>query len=371
MGERVRYVLGQDEARVAHESWYRGEDCRFLPSRANLAEPDAAAKYVLDGWLPPEPFITRRDCVTAFGSCFAQYLSQYLVRQGYTTGVRLARRLHRSHLSIFNSHVIRFGEGIVNTFALRQQFEWAYEGREFSEELWFGSAGELAPYLEEVRRTTREIFDVTDVFLVTLGLSEVWYNRRTGEVFWRAIPRRRFDPEVHGFRSSTCAENLENLRAIVRIVRTHRPRASIVFSLSPVPLVATFRPVSCVTANAVSKSVLRVAVDELMRSVDDERVFYWPSYELVKEYYPDPFEGDNRHVRPAVIDEIMELFRRAYLVDGWEPPELMRRRDEALAMIMAARPVDRDTAERMYEWGVQEEADIGDYEAFRRELGGR
>ena len=32
-----------------------------------------------------------------------------------------------------------------------------------------------------------------------------------------------------------------------------------------VPLAATFRGVSCVTANAASKAILRVAVDELMR----------------------------------------------------------------------------------------------------------
>jgi hypothetical protein len=78
------------------------------------------------------PFITRDMLVTAFGSCFAQHLTQWLMRQQYSTGERLAFLKHGADLNIFDSHVIRFGEGMVNTFALRQQFEWALEGQSFT-----------------------------------------------------------------------------------------------------------------------------------------------------------------------------------------------------------------------------------------------
>ena len=44
-------------------------------------------------------------------------------------------------------------------------------------------------------------------------------------------------------------------------MRKHVPHASVVLTLSPVPLAATFRGVSCVTANAASKATLRAAVD--------------------------------------------------------------------------------------------------------------
>lgn len=364
----IFYTVGQDQQRVAHASWYRGEHCNHHASKINLGEADAAEQYVLKGWLPRKPFITRQHCITSFGSCFAQHLSHYLIRQGYMTGVMLARRMHRSYLNIFNSHVIRFGEGMVNTFALRQQFDWAYEGKEFSEDLWYGSAGELAPYIEETRLVTKEIFEITDVFVITLGLSEVWCNKKTGEVFWRAIPQDKFDPAVHGFRVSNCDENRENLAAIVETIRRHRPHAKIIFTLSPIPLVATFRPVSCISANSVSKGILRVALDELMRTNEDDDIYYWPSYELIKEYYADPYEEDNRHVKQDVIDSVMELFRQHYLVDGYDPREVSRRRSAILAMITAKRNVSGDVAERMYQWGVQSEADIMEYEEFQRQL---
>jgi hypothetical protein len=150
------------------------------------------------------------------------------------------------------------------------------------------------------------------VFILTLGLSEVWYDKTTGDVFWRAIPSDSFDAGRHGFRVSTVAENLDNLRTIVALVRKHRPGARVVLTLSPVPLVATFRPVSCVSANSVSKSVLRVAIDELMRE-GVPGLYYFPSYEIVTSYFRDPYALDNRHVRPEVVATIMAAFARHYV----------------------------------------------------------
>jgi hypothetical protein len=203
---------------------------------------------------------------------------------------------------------------MVNTAVIAQQFRWAYDGVEFDQNLWHDKEGNAAEYLSDVRANTRKIFDETDVFIITLGLSEVWYDKITGEVFWRAVPADAFDPARHGFRVSTVAENEENLNVIVDLVKRHRPDAKIVFTLSPVPLVATFRPVSCVSANTVSKAVLRVALDQMIaKRSGDGSLFYFPSYELVTRYFREPYELDNRHVRPAVVETIMESFVRHYV----------------------------------------------------------
>ena len=136
--------------------------------------------------------------------------------------------------------------------------------------------------------------------------------------------------------------------SIVALVRRHNPRAHIVFTLSPVPLNATFRGVSCVTANAVSKSILRVAVDELLREEGHGiisalpappaaaaappaaaggeaaiavegggggaagRLFYWPAYEMIKEAFVEPYLDDGRHVKPAVVQQVLALFGKHY-----------------------------------------------------------
>ena len=301
---------GRDVA-MGHFSWYRGEHTNFGPTRVNLFERDAIEKYILQGWLPDQPFIERSTPVVAFGSCFAENISRYLRKRGFNI---LGKGLER------NAYIIRCGEGIVNTFAIRQQFEWAFEGREFKEGLWRDKKGQLLRPVAEVRDETLAIFRSAEVFILTLGLSEVWYDKLTGDVFWRAVPADAFDPERHGFRVSTVAENLDNLRAIVDLIGRHRPDARIVLTLSPVPLVATFRPVSCVSANSVSKAVLRVAIDELMREIGpDRRVFYFPSYEIVTAYFRDPYRLDNRHIRTDAVRTIMETFMRHYVV-GNSPP---------------------------------------------------
>jgi hypothetical protein len=63
----------------------------------------------------------------------------------------------------------------------------------------------------------------------------------TGQVLWRAVPKDKFDPNIHGFKVSSITENVNNLTKIVQLVSQYVPNATIVFTLSPVPLRATFR----------------------------------------------------------------------------------------------------------------------------------
>jgi len=147
---------------------------------------------------------------------------------------------------------------------------------------------------------TKKLFDETDVYILTLGLSEVWHDEQTGGVFWRTIPKDAFDPARHKFRVSTVDENRDNLAAIHALIRKHRPDAKIVLTLSPIPLAATFRNVSCVSANTVSKAVLRVAIDEIMRDVGPEgALHYWPGFEIVVYAFGAPFKADRRHLPEA------------------------------------------------------------------------
>ena len=120
----------------------------------------------------------------------------------------------------------------------------------------------------------------------------------------------------HGFRVLGALENLDNLRCIYELIRKHRPDATVIMTLSPVPLAATFRPVSCMTANAVSKASLRVAIDELMREAgpaSDDKLFYFPSYEMVTSFLPNAMKDDLRHPTEKAVQFIMQTFKRRFL----------------------------------------------------------
>ncbi|MCW8970056.1 MAG: GSCFA domain-containing protein [Rhodospirillales bacterium] len=304
-GELKALVIEQGRgSAMFHGSWYRGKHTNFIPSKESLKEPGCLEDYVFLGWLPGSPVIDRSSRITAFGSCFAANISNYLHERGYKL---LCKSLD------LDAHIIRFGEGIVNSFTILQQLEWALEGRAMPENIWFGPKKEIAPVDPNIQRNTLEIIKSTDVFIFTLGLSEIWYDKKSGEAFWRAIPEDFFDEDVHGFRITTVEENAANLQKIRSLIRKHLGDKKIIFTLSPIPLMATFRPVSCVTANTVSKATLRVAIDQVMRdNEDDDNLFYFPSYELVKEIFVDPFLEDNRHIKPEYIEVIMQSFERNF-----------------------------------------------------------
>ena len=146
----------------------RGPGCNFYPGPENLAEPNALEKYILHGWVPEKPFITKDNVVTAFGSCFAEYIIDYLKRNHYNMSPENDK-----------PYVIHYGAEIVNTFSIAQQFEWSWEDKEFSEGLWITREKLHLKYDVPNKLATKDRFNKTDVFIITLGLSEIWYNKRT------------------------------------------------------------------------------------------------------------------------------------------------------------------------------------------------
>lgn len=304
---RIKDVSPEGRSVRQRLSWYRGKNTSYYPSLEELRTPREAPATVLQGWLPSAPFIAKQTPVAAFGSCFAVNIVAYLQQHGYTA---LGHDVESGWAPTFCN------VSVVNTATIMQQLRWAWGGAGVSEDVWYTGPGSSAPSDDLARESTRKVLDRAEVFIITLGLSEVWFAKRTGEIFWKAVPGELFDPALHGFRVLEFEENLANLVSIHSLIREHKPDAPIVLTVSPVPLKATFRPVSTVTANSASKAVLRAAVDRFVRTTEDDKVFYWPSYELVTHCWHTPWKEDGRHVRPEVLEFIMRLFHRYYLLGG-------------------------------------------------------
>jgi len=219
--------LASSPTATTNFTWYRGDNTEFLPNVDALYSAAGIQDYVVKGWNPQEPFITPTTNITAFGSCFAAHISEWLSQRNYHFLTDKSRS--------GDAYVIRCGEGMVNSFTLAGQFEWAFEGRVPQGEFWHGYSAEAFGYDETIRRQTQEIFLETDLFILTFGLSEIWYDKPSGEVFWRAIPSDKFDPERHGFRVASVAENQENIAKIYRLIRKHVPKAKVVFTVAYSP----------------------------------------------------------------------------------------------------------------------------------------
>jgi hypothetical protein len=66
-----------------------------------------------------------------------------------------------------------------------------------------------------------------------------------------------------------------------------------------------------VEANTHSKAVLRVAAEEFVSR--NQGVHYFPSYELVTNGIERPWDADQRHVTPATVSRVMEMFHEMYV----------------------------------------------------------
>lgn len=114
---------------------------------------------------------------------------------------------------------------------------------------------------------------------------------------------------------STVRENFENMKRIVELIKAHAgENKTVVFTLSPVPLNATFTNRPTIVGDCVSKSVLRVSLEEFFKQNKDSNVHYWPSFEMVRWVgahtdIPTLYEDDTtRHVNNDIVKIIIENF---------------------------------------------------------------
>jgi hypothetical protein len=95
--------------------------------------------------------VSNKNLVTALGSCFADELTVYLKENGFTTTEAHGKDIGTNMCKKVNKYsgwksggalpIISCSSVLVNTFVLLQQFEWAFENKSFSDDLWVGSKG--------------------------------------------------------------------------------------------------------------------------------------------------------------------------------------------------------------------------------------
>lgn len=283
------------------------------------------------------PTIARTDKIATMGSCFAQHISRHLQRAGLPYLITEASpqgmdpdEARRKGYGLFSA---RYG----NVYTARQAvqlFDRAFGLFAPADDVWEDRNGRLVdafrPTIEpegfssceqvrsEARRhleCVRRVFLDCDWLIVTLGLTESWRSKRDGAVYPLAPGVRggRFDPNKHEYINFAVGEVRDDLFSLITKIREVNSKARILLTVSPVPLVATFEKRHVLVSTTVSKSVLRVAVDEAVRQFPD--VHYFPSYEIVTSTASDGryLEDDLRSVSELGVRHVMKLFDKHFL----------------------------------------------------------
>lgn len=272
------------------------------------------------------------DRVATAGSCFAQHISRTLERSGFRyfvaedapAGMPAAEQAERNY-RVFSA---RYGN-LYTARQLLQLMERAYGRFVPVEDHWqrddgrfvdpfrpqvepagFASVEDLraarAEHLAEVRR----MFEQLDVLVFTLGLTETWRHREDGAVFPLApgVAGGDFEPARHEFVNVGVAEVVHDLRRFLQQLREINPRSRVIFTVSPVPLIATYEPRHVLVSTTLSKSVLRAAAQEVVDA--EPACAYFPSYEIITGHYNKGayFDSDLRSVTPDGVAHVMRLF---------------------------------------------------------------
>lgn len=279
----------------------------LYPTKDQLKELNAVDKYIMEGLSPAKPFITKSDQITTIGSCFTGNISTFLRHNGFDVPI-----LKDEYTG--NVPTASFSDEVFNTFILRHLFELLFENKNDDNDT-YEVVNQHNQKMSFSLERTRASFKSSKIFIITLGLSEVWYNKKNGEVYKTAKSVGEYDEELHDFRVTTVRENVDNLNYVIQSIRKNNKNASIIFTLSPVPLKATFRNMSCTVANSVSKAILRVALDEIFNKyTKDKNLYYFPSYELILDCLPNPFEQDRRYISSDTVKFTMTLFAKHYVM---------------------------------------------------------
>jgi tetratricopeptide (TPR) repeat protein len=252
---------------------------------------EAAQKHVIDHSIKPIFNISDNTSFFTLGSCFAE---------------NLALSLASKNINVLYS---RYAEEINSTFANLHFLEWATNQLEDSE-----LCASFSNYFEGV--TSKKIvkgISEADVIIFTIGVAPCFFSRVSKKFILPKKNHTSLWSNDNDFRMTTVNENHENLLKITNIIQELNPSVNIVFTISPVPLKAFIGSKSIVQADTISKSVLRVAIHEVMDQ-SNGRVSYWPSYEIVRGlgmYFSGTYgvdDGRSRHVSKHVVDIIIRLF---------------------------------------------------------------
>jgi hypothetical protein len=274
------------------------------------------------------------DKLATAGSCFAQHISSTLEKSGFNYFAPEsapkdmdAEEAKKKNYGVFSA---RFGN-IYSSRQLLQLFDRAFSNitadlkpiklpngnfsdpfRPFIEPDGFANEQELFSSCETHLSHVREMFTELDTFVFTLGLTEIWRSKNNGLVV-PIVPSavsEEANIEDYEFYNLTTYDVIEDLNNFQQKLHNINPKAKIIYTVSPVPLIATYENRHVLTSTIYSKSVLRVAADEIQKNQDN--IMYFPSYEIITGNYNKGsyYENDLRSVRPEGVSHVMKLFKK-------------------------------------------------------------
>lgn len=337
-----------------------------LPPRAFWRTGVVEAPFPPPDLFQPRWQLDRKDRIVTAGSCFSQRLGRAL--RGHQFRIVDTEPVSRDPRDLgdqaaahgYGLYSARYGN-IYTVRQLRQLLEEAYGHRQPADPVWEKEGryydalrpniepnGFATPVLVGQAREAhlacvRDAFEQADVFIFTLGLTEAWVHKASGQVYPVApgVIAGRYDPASHVMVNFRIGQIKEDFEAVLAQLRTINPRLRVLLTVSPVPKTATAADVHVLAASTYTKSVLRACAGELYE--DHPEIDYFPSYEMIvaAKAAGQFYDVNMRNVSEAGVALVMRTFLAAYGVSMESTPA-----SAPLADLHDARRAERKAARK-------------------------
>jgi hypothetical protein len=280
--------------------------------------------------------VTKSDKVVTAGSCFAQHIARHLKASGFNFYITETPHPFTSDWSHQRFGYGQFSARYGNVYTSRQLLQLlqrTHGSFNPKEDYWLEKDGRvLDPFRPTIQPSgfanklefdrdrdqhfaaVRRAIKDMDVFVFTLGLTETWLSIDDGAAYpiCPGVSGGVFNAGRYRFENLSVREVISDLEQSLDFIKRYNEKAKIIFTVSPVPLVATMEDQSVLTATTHSKSVLRVAADEIAKT--HKNVAYFPSYEIIAGTFSRGkyFADDLRKVTEEGVGHVMSLFMRHY-----------------------------------------------------------
>ncbi len=328
----------------------------------------------------PRWALDRKDKIVTAGSCFAQHVGRALRKAGFQV---VDTEPASSDPRDLGERAAEYGYGLYsarygNVYTVRQLSQllaeahggltpgdvvWEKDGRYYdalrpnTEPAGFASAKEVLKARKAHLAAVRVAFAQADVFVFTMGLTEAWTHKVTGQVYPVApgVLAGMFDPDLHVLRNFRLADIRADFDAVLGMLAAINPRLRVLLTVSPVPLTATATGEHVLVATTYAKSVLRACAGDLC--ADNAQIDYFPSYEIVTSTKAAGhfFEPNLRSVSAAGVASVMRAFLAAHgqqvdtapcPPDSGGPADDDTLRQQRKAARKAARRIEKGKTER-------------------------
>ena len=251
---------------------------------------------------PSASRITYNDQVMFIGSCFA-----------FSIGSQM--EVGRMPVMINPAGAVFNPVSVCNTLdTITKGKEFFIEDLHFYDGTWLSffhytdfSSDDPSKVLEKINRRSKEAFEFLKharFLFITLGTSRVYKLRKSGLIVSNChkIPAEQFESKLLTVDEivTLWSEQLDKLHSLF-------PELKVIFTISPVR-----HWKDGAHGNQVSKSILFVAVEELLKHVTSPK--YFPAYELVMDDLRDYrfYNEDMLHPSTSAINYIWEAFTESY-----------------------------------------------------------